>query len=205
MKGNFRLHRRVSGTMKLTGLFTLLVFNLFAQPKADIRVVPQNENNEKACYNIEVKQDGTSDILLAGQIYRIYYGSSSMELDEGSLQLALDQERYTMNLVQHQNHVDGSHIGKLSFDKDLGFINLSVILNGTNTRGNYLPATGEWLAVASLCFDPSKQEEEKHIVLARSELTADYGRAYVELSYVDPDGFVKNLEVVKSTDFSSKN
>lgn len=204
LRGNFQLYRRVSGTMKLTGLFVLLAFNLFAQTQADIRLNPQEESSQPSCYDIQLKQNGSSDMLLSGQIYRLYYASAAMEFDEQSLQLALDKEYYTMNLVQHQNHVDGSHIGKLSFDKDLGFINFSIILNGTNTRGDYLKATGEWLSTASLCFNPIDKNEKKHIILARSELTADYGRAYVELSYVDKNGIIQNLPLATSTDYTSE-
>jgi len=184
----------------------VIVISLFlysqiqAQVSADIRLEQSSQSDKRLCYNIDVRQTTSNDaIMLAGQNFRLFYSSGSLELNESSWKMSLSEDGYTSNLVQHRKNVDASKVGVLDFDKDLGFINATIILNGTNSRGEMLQKN-QWVTLSEMCFDIENDELSKRIVLARPDLTSGYGRAFMELSYVDVDGSIQSINIRNTED-----
>lgn len=173
---------------------------LNAQVTGDVRLESSSKTENRVCYNMDVRQSGDSEtVMLAGQNYRLFYNSEALSFDDSGWNMKLNDSEYTSNLVQHRNQVDASKVGILSFDKNLGFINASVILNGTDTRGVLLPKN-TWKTLAEVCFDIIDNEIEHQVVIARPQLTSGYGRAYVELSYVDEHGSIQSLPILSAQD-----
>lgn len=173
---------------------------MHGQNAVDMRLKDSQQIDETVCYNIDIRQSlGDESIMLAGQNYRFFYSSESLGFDESGWHLRLSDDEYSFNLVQHRNKVDASKVGVLSFDKNLGFINASVILNGTNSRGIMLQKN-KWITLAEMCFNVINEEADKQVIIARPELTVGYGRAYVELSYVDQEGFIQSLPIQSAQD-----
>ncbi len=177
----------------------ILSVGLLAQVNADIHLVPIEGQGELDCYAVEIRQKEDPGVMLAGQNYRFFYSSATLSFDEESLKLNLPEDQYYLNLVQHKSNVDGSHIGVLPFDHDLGFVNISVVLNGTNTRGIRLNKE-QWTSIAQMCFQKLGQEGAQDIVIARPELTKSYGRAYVEVTYVNEEGSVSSMSLREKID-----
>ena len=163
-----------------------------AQESAQLLLVKNTETSQ-LCYDVALKYEGNNKIMIASQNYRFFYSSATLEYDEKTSVLLLPEETYTYKLVQHKNHVNGSSIGQLSFDQDLGFINTSVILNSTNSLGAGLDRLAPELKLLRLCFN-DVGEGDRHILPARQGLTKDYGRAYVDVSYVGEGGRISSLE-----------
>lgn len=171
---------------------------------ANIRLEQTSKSPLQSCFDIELYQLTEGHAMLAGQNYRLFYNSAASELDPESIKTILKEDQYEFRLVQDRKHVDASRVNNLSFDSDLGFINASIILNATNARGKLL-IKDNWVSVASMCFELTDQSQTPEIVLARSALTAEYGRAYIEISYVDEKGEINTLDLIQYQDFSAAN
>ena len=184
-------------------IYAFLIFSssyIVAQVTTDMRLEVASQKEKTVCYNIDVRQFGGNDaVMLAGQNYRFFYSSESLDFDESSWDLKLKDTEYTFKLVQHQNKVDATGVGTLAFENDLGFINASIILNGTNSHGSFLKKNA-WITLAKMCFDKVGIQADQQVVIARSNLTSAYGRAYVELSYVDADGLIQSLPIRSTQD-----
>jgi len=152
-----------------------------------------NNDTAQFCYDVALEYKGNRHIMVASQNYRFFYSSASLEFDPETSGSILPEETYTYRLVQHQNHVDGSSIGRYPFDNDLGFINISVILNNTNSLGAGIDRHAPELSLVRLCFNET-EEVDKYIIPARESKTKEYGRAYIDVSYVGEDGKINSLD-----------
>ncbi len=187
-----------------TTIFFVLFFVLFnvhhslGQEMAQLQI-KENPNTDQLCYDVTLRYEGNGQIMIASQNYRFFYSSETAEFDASTSGLLLPNDTYTYRLVQHQNHVDGSKIGKFAFDHDLGFINASVILNNTNSLGAGIDALAPTIDLLRLCFD-TNEDKKVHIIPARRAVTKDYGRAYIDVSYVNEKGKINSLKFTSFQD-----
>jgi len=168
---------------------------LTGQVSADIRIVTNQSNDRSTCYTIQLDYHGENPTSLASQNYRLFYDASAMTLLDGKEMVFLPEELYTFNIVQHNEGVDASGVGDLSFEHNLGFINATIIFQDPRSEGLVLQSQGEWNPIFQLCFADKESDSPKQLILAREDLTSSYGRAFVELSAVDQSGAVYSLQV----------
>jgi len=162
--------------------------------QAEIKVTESHDQTD-ACYDIQLYYNG-AHTTLGSQNYRLFYDASVMRLREGSERLYLPENQYTLSIVQHKAGVDAGGVGALEFEKELGFINSTIIFGDPRYEGFAMSETSGWQSVVQFCFDPIEdQTGSPKIVLGRKSLTREYGRAFVELSAVDAKGATYSLPI----------
>lgn len=184
-------------------LLTILVLGngLNAQVEADIRLSMIGGDEHRQCFNLDIRQLGDEDITIASQNYRFFYNSKTLWFDDSSWSLGIFHDMYTYRLVQHSPHIDASAVDVLSFDHDLGFINVSVFHSSDTFEGMDL-SPHSWATISTFCFDIIDPAEQRHqIVIARPELTESYGRAYTEMTYMAEQGRLQKLSLRSVSDF----
>ena len=176
----------------------IMVHSAFAQ-KTDIRLNESKSEQGVLCYDAELNYTG-DEASLASQNYRIFYDASTLKFDEEHSHLTTVSEDYTFNVVQQNHGIDASGIGSLAFEKELGFINATVLFKDPRLAGQKLKEGQGWTSIVRFCFESSGEQSDKQVILARKELTASYGRAFVELSIVDQSDAITSLPIASYTD-----
>lgn len=177
----------------LVFLLGLITWGLQAQYTTDVRIAPSGDH--EACYNVELSYQSEHSSKLASQNYRIFYDASTAKFNRETSQLLLSDDDYLFSVVQTNHDIDASGVGPLSFEDHLGFINATVLLNDIRLDGQLLDQASGWTPTVRLCFDPTEDSINPEIVLARKDLTASYGRAFVELSVVDQFDAIQSLSI----------
>lgn len=178
---------------------TVFLFQYGIAQKTDIRLNQTVSEDGVTCYDAELKYQG-EEASLASQNYRLFYDASSLKFDEERSQLTTSSEDYTFNVVQQNHGIDASGIGPLSFEKKLGFINATVLFKDIRLDGQRLKEGQGWTSIVRFCFESIGDEASKQVILARKDLTASYGRAFVELSIVDQTDAITSLPITSYTD-----
>ena len=179
----------------------ITVSALLAQTGLNVELIasPSTDTSHK-CVDLSVSAaDASEPVRLSSQNYRMYYNSANIKLVESSLDLNLPKDGYQMKLVQHVSGVDATGTGDLPFEGNLGFINLSVVQNNLQIPGVLL--SPEHQTIVKMCFEVNDSGQPMQIVLARSEATSQYGRAYIELSSVDMKSELKSTKIVSYKDY----
>lgn len=188
-------------------VFFCLIIPLFSNGQQDIsiRVSLDNFDDDKsvACFSVEItgQQPG---MRLASQNHRLFYNSSNMTLQEHTLQLNSGPEEYQVKLVQHLKGIDASGIGQIPFEQNLGFINYSIVLKDLQNGGISLDFENKWAKISSMCFEVKDKAEDMRVTLARNDLTAEYGKAFIELSAMDSAKNISSVKVSNYIDYSEK-
>jgi hypothetical protein len=172
---------------RMKGLIILILSSMHFMAAAQISVSLTEVNTAlksgQQCYEISLTNQGSKDISLAGQNYRLYYDSETVMLSESSVKTMLPTQYTSMNLVQHFFDVDASGFGVLPYDEHLGFINLATDLNLSTSGGLSIPA-GKSISTASMCFDVVEGKTPV-FTWAQDQLTHTYATAFVELALYD--------------------
>lgn len=183
-------------------LFQVIALSsLLAQTGLNVELIASTSTDTQLkCVNLAVSAAGASEpVRLSSQNYRMYYNSANIKLVESSLDLNLPKDGYQMKLVQHVLGVDATGTGDLPFEGNLGFINLSVVQNNLQVPGVLLSPDHQ--TIVQMCFEVKDSSQPMQIVLARSEATSQYGRAYIELSSVDMKSELKSTKIVSYKDY----
>lgn len=167
---------------------------LYSQRSADLRIVEQSAEEAADCYDVQLSFTG-DEAVLGSQNYRIYYNAAALKFISPKSKMYLPDEFYSFRIVQHNEGIDATGVGKLSFEGNLGFINATVILNDARAKAFRLSESEEWSSILTLCFDRSSEMDQSQVILARKNLTGDYGRAFIELSYIDETGAIATLPI----------
>lgn len=177
----------------MKGLIILLVGSMHFIAAAQISVSLTEVNTAlksgQQCYEISLTNQGSKDISLAGQNYRLYYDSETAMLSESSVKTMLPATYTSMNIVQHFFDIDASGFGVLPYDAHLGFINLATDLNLSASGGLSIPA-GKKISTASMCFDVVEGKTPV-FTWAQDQLTHTYATAFVELALYDDNRLKK--------------
>jgi Secretion system C-terminal sorting domain len=177
----FLSKNRIKSLMVL--LFGGMHFMASAQISVSLTEVNADRKSGQQCYHIVLTNQGSTDVTLAGQNYRLYYDSETATLSESSIKTMLPSQYSSMNLVQHFFDVDGSGFGVLPYDAHLGFINLATDLNLSASGGLSIPV-GKNISTASMCFDVVEGKTPV-FTWAQDQLTHTYATAFVELALYD--------------------
>jgi Secretion system C-terminal sorting domain len=179
---------------RIKSLIVLLIGSMHFMASGQITVslteVAEQSTLGQQCYHIVLANQGKSDILLAGQNYRLYYDSEISMLSEASLKTLLPEQYTSMDLVQHYFDVDASGFGVLPYDAHLGFINIATDLNLAASGGVSIPV-GKSQSVASMCFE-IQEGKTPVFTWAQDQLTHTYATAFVEIAMLDGDKLKKS-------------
>ncbi len=178
----------------LVGFILMTSTVIFSQGRSDLRISQDSMEGDIVCAQLQLKYKGES-ASLASQNYRIFYSSGTLKYMDNQSSMLLPDDYYTYNVVQHMTQVDASGIGDLAFEDNLGFINTAIILNNSRTGGLELREDDQWLPIIELCFEKVSDDGNMEIILARKELTAPYGRAFIELSQLGVSGEIIGLPI----------
>lgn len=181
--------------MKLQQFFPsfLILFisflSLQAQNHYNIRLdIIDNANPLLSCYDVQLASADAVNLNLAGQNYRLYYDAMRLKYKEESSFSLLPAEQYTdLILKDDVQDINAASVGKLAFDDHLSFINIGNDLKEEKEGGIILPASGEWISTARVCFEKlnntsTNTNTKNSIYWARPELTAGYATSFVEVA-----------------------
>ncbi|MEM6319092.1 MAG: T9SS type A sorting domain-containing protein [Bacteroidota bacterium] len=174
----------------LIGFLLLSCCKVKAQKHYEIRLKSfPSASSEQLCYNIQLASVDLEAINLAGQNYRLYYDGSKLKFKERHSNLLLPEEKYTpLILKDNIQNIDAYGMGLLGFDHSLSFLNINVDLKDDLNGGIILPASGDWVSTALICFDKINQtnaisdDSNYSIFWAREELTKNYATAFLEIT-----------------------
>ena len=172
----------------ILSIAALLVFQLVvvAQNHYNIRLQSIEQNNpNKDCYHVQLAAADATDLNLAGQNYRLYYDASKLSYaDSKSLLPATKYDNFRARAFVGQESAQG--MGYLPFEENLGLLSMDLDLDDVKRGGIMLDAFGTWQNTCQVCFDKiapkTEIDELGSLVWARSELTASYATAYVEVA-----------------------
>ncbi|MEZ4910142.1 MAG: hypothetical protein R2774_04695 [Saprospiraceae bacterium] len=163
-------------------LFFVVIFfvnNLSSQIVVNLNT-KYNENEKLIYATITLKNNGNADINLAGQNYRIYYNSEFGAFMEDKLVSKLPKSYTEMKIVQNFIHQNATGYGNLSYESDLGFLNLSCDYN-LNSNHPITIGSSDEVEVCEIVFssdDPFQIEFD----WADENLTAGYATAFNEIA-----------------------
>ena len=174
----------------LIGVFVLVnSLMLPAQHHYNIRLLlSETASVDKICYDVQLASADAVDFNLAGQNYRLFYDGAKLTFNEEASQNLLPETKYANLVIKDNVHNrDASGAGPLAFDHHLSFLNIGNDLNDESNGGIILPASGEWISTANICFDIVSSENQLNnndygIFWARPALTQSYATAYVEVA-----------------------
>jgi len=169
---------------------TMSNVSVIAQHHFNIRLSPSTTSTtEQVCYDVQLASTDGVDFNLAGQNYRLYYDATELKYDKNRSSILLPEDKYTHLIVKDNlQDIDAGGAGLLNFDNHLSFLNLGNDLKDEQDGGVLLPASGEWVSTANICFDLIDKENiafsnNKHSIFwARPDLTKSYASAYVEVA-----------------------
>ncbi len=152
--------------------------------------------------SIEIKT--TEAMTLADQYYRFYFDSETMSLKEANnAELLSTNQYYNVQVIEAVEGYNASQVGTLSYDDNLGFVNLYIELADLLNGGVSIRPADGWLAVATLTFDVKDNTQSNKATWARENVTADYASAFTMVSeWVQPNEVV-TLENVNFTDLDA--
>ncbi len=151
-----------------------------------IRFQPvQEQELESFCFEIQVKQEGTENMRLGTQNYRIFYDASQIRFLRQTAASLLDNGAHgEARIVQAVHNSDASGYGNLEFSNTLGFINLNINDTGNPSTLPGIP-TNSWLSTASMCFEQLTPEPVVELVWGRKGLTDGYATAFTRISVIE--------------------
>ena len=161
-------------------IFSSLSFNIgFSQISVEIKRM-ENSNNSQHNYAVSLKNNAKQSVYLAGQNYRFYYDTKNSILNESSITSLLTPSYTPLKLVSHFFDIDASGFGLLSYDSNLGFVNLAVDYKDGYAQPIEL-TPNEKIIIFTCQFDGA----EPTITWAQDNLTHTYATAFVELALMD--------------------
>jgi hypothetical protein len=151
-------------------------------------VSPVSEDHGEMCFDYAVRADNALEgFEIASQNIRLFYDSSQGVLMPSKTDLLIDKDIYQLMIAQDMSHVNAAGTGELAFEKDLGFINASIILS-TIGPGATPFKLNTWQSLARFCFNEIKDTSKPiTLIFARESITDAYGRAFVEISAINPN------------------
>jgi len=135
-------------------------------------------DDDNTTVSIQIKADDVA-LNLADQYYRFYYDASNMKLNDQNTKTVLPLTNYShASIIEHVERFDASRVGELSYDKDLGFINLYIELSDLTLGGSTITPQDKWVTVATLDFSIENTEKPLIATWARIDRTKNYASAY---------------------------
>lgn len=182
-----------------TLLFTLTVSLAFAT-EVEIKFEQVQVTDNKLYVDVEVRSQ-SDEFILAGQNLRAYFDTSVLAFDKSNSKSQLNNDIYSpLNIITHRENIDASRVGQLDFDKNLGFINMTIDLMDVTNGGTAI--SDEWVTIATLAFDIKKKNATADIVWARLGAGDAYATAFVQISEWRNYNTIVKTDVIEHTDLS---
>lgn len=141
----------------------------YGQRTVDIKLYEKLRTQDKACYEIQLRSPHGSDILLAGQNYRLFYDASKVRFIKESVNSRIDDEAYTaIELINTTTH-------------NIGFLSLSIDGRELNDQVQKLSRSGSWHPTVDICFEPLS-DRAYDLTWAHPDRTAQFASASVAMS-----------------------
>ncbi len=169
---------------------------LNAQVTLGLHAMPSDDSMTK-CYSFSIKSsESLANHKIGSQNIRLFYDSSKGTLSTEASKLLLDEDEYYFGINQHVTDLNAKGVGAIPFESTLGFINAAIVLNDMS-RGGQAFNKDLKIAVAQFCFDLNAENTAGDIPLmfADIELTADYGRAFNELSALNSTDALVSVKI----------
>lgn len=176
-------------------LFCFNSTDISAQHHYNVRLIENpSASIDEICYALQLASADGVDLNLAGQNYRMYYDASKLKYSIGQSSSLLPNQFYTKLVIKDNIvDIDASGVGPLSFNNHLSFLNIGNDLKDEAIGGIVLPASGDWINTANVCFriikneNPTETTNDYGIYWARPELTQSYATAYLQVAeWVEP-------------------
>ena len=136
----------------------------------------------KTTLSLQVSTDN-DQLILADQYYRFYYDASNMQLDDLTIESELSSKLYyDIQVIEHITGFDASSIDQLSYDKNLGFINMYIELKDLLKGGMSIKSIDGWITIAKIECNILNTSRPIQASWAREHLTNDYASAYTIVS-----------------------
>ncbi len=165
-------------------LIFLTLFSLSGQNNFELRISHKEYKPESQLLTVSLDVKSTDkNLVLAGQNFRLFYSSEVFKLDESKSGSLLPQAKYSPMLISETlSSIDAREVGQLSFDHNLGFVNLAIDLRNVKEGGIKLDQSLEWTSIAQLTFKVTSMDNIGRIVWAREGLTDQYATAFVSMA-----------------------
>ncbi len=179
--------------MRMMTLLTALLFTAFTvsgEKSVDLRLHAVSfDAVDGAMYvDVQLRYDQSGQFVLGGQNFRLFYNSESLVLDAESSTSRLPKKLYSaLNIVENHEGINADEVNQVSFDDDMGYVNLSIDLKANEQGGIVMRRSDEWIAVARLKFNIKEARDDYQIVWGRLGKTDKYATAFVEVSeWIEP-------------------
>ena len=154
--------------------------------------------------DVQIRNANSGQFSLAGQNYRFYFNSESLQFSDSESKSVLPKSVYSdIKMVNHVENVQADDVNQLPFDDNLGFINFSIDLLDVVNGGINIASQDEWVTVATLKFDILSTEGEYNVVWGRSGVTDHYATAFVQVSEWIQSDVIRSLDIISYQDFNS--
>ena len=181
----FTMRHLITTSAKLISIIAfVLVSTQVSASEVELRFSKANfnESTQELFVDVEVQYTLNGQLSLAGQNYRFFYSSEVLEFDADATTSLLSEKNYTsISVDNHKSGVKADKVNQLSFDNDLGFVNLSIDLHDLKNGGLVLTENDGWVTVARLKFDVKKEGAAYDIVWGREGVSELYATAFVEM------------------------
>lgn len=161
-------------------IFTTILLSIAAlcfASDAELRFVENRIEGDKLYVNVEMR--GSSyDFNLASHNIRAFYDHTVLEMTE--VVSLLPEAKYTSpNLEQRFTDGHDLNVGLLSYEDNMGFINMSTSLNDLVSGG--VNVSVDWMPVYTMIFDIKNHNGVAKIAWAMDGVTDQYATAFVEV------------------------
>jgi len=176
-------------------LIILIATSVIAQSRVDIRFNATELATEKTCLDFEIKSLENTDVLLAGQNYRIFFNPEKVTLDAASVSSYNDKSQYSGLNSLAKHHSD---------EIDITMINLAEDALEYDSERLTVLKPNQWTQVSSACFI-HKKNAQFDLQWARPKRTGDLATAFVELSEWKSANDQEAIEINEYFDFDNGN
>ena len=161
----------------LTITLSTIAFSLFSQNNVRIEINPSTNEN---CANVSLISDEENEIYLRGQVYRLYYDDAKLNLQDIHMLDELANLNYQANIQIHKNGMSKEIDGGIEFEKNMGFLSISVMPSNDVTHPIELSLTNH-IRVLDVCFDNKISATD--VALATQQTTRQYAKSFSSVYY----------------------
>lgn len=169
----------------------LWISPIWSQPMLDIRLdVAEADPVRKILFvDLSIRYDGLGQVVLGDQNYRLFFNSQNLAIRRSKEEMLLPKDQYSdLHFHESFKNIEAASTGNLSYDHDLGFLNIGTDLLSDQRGGLKLSAKDGWVAVVRLQFDVDDVSRPCKIDWSQPSKTGQYASAFVEMTqWESPD------------------
>lgn len=164
-------------------LLSAMSFMTVHASQIDIRLQTEAIEGNDMYVNVQIKNSEASQMVLAGQNYRIYYNADALTIDKKGSKSLLSTKQYSnLDFSQVLEHIDATGAGQLDFEENMGYANFSIDLKDVKNGGQSLNNKGDWMTVARIKFEIAASADVYEVVWGREGKSEAYATAFVHIA-----------------------